>query len=164
VRPDPGRAAGNGLTTITLAATSTEAWGEVDFLHFPYTYTRDADIRPRPGMEPKDRLGVIVAAEKVAAREGLAFSVRGGRIVVFGTGDLITNKYIAVAGNQNIFLGAVNWTVDRDTQLNIPARPVERFQLSLSAGDLAKLRYALLFALPGAAALLGLIVYWTRRH
>ncbi len=54
--------------------------------------------------------------------------------------------------------------VDRDAQFNIPARPIERFQLSLSAGELAKLRYSLLLALPGVAALLGLIVYWTRRR
>ena len=58
----------------------------------------------------------------------------------------------------------MNWTVDRDTQLNIPARPIERFQLSLSADVFLKLRYTLLFALPGLAALLGLAVYWTRRR
>jgi len=92
------------------------------------------------------------------------FTVRGGRLVVFGSGDLIANARIANVGNQSVFLNAVNWTVDQDTQLNIPARPIERFQLSLSANDLAKLRYTLLFALPGVAALLGLAVYWTRRH
>ncbi|MSU68000.1 MAG: ABC transporter, partial [Opitutaceae bacterium] len=58
----------------------------------------------------------------------------------------------------------VNWTVDRDTQLNVPARPIERFQLSLSADVFLKLRYALLFILPGLAALLGLAVYWARRR
>ena len=30
-------------------------------------------------------------------------------------------------------------------------------------GALLKLRYALFFAVPGAAAVLGLLVYWTRR-
>ncbi len=164
VHPEPGPAANNGLTTLTLAATSTSAWGEKNYRHPPFQYTPGDDLRPLPGMEPKDCLGVIVAAEKTAVRAGLAFSVRGGRIVVFGTGDLIANKRIADAGNQTVFLNAVNWTVDRDTQLSIPARPIERFQLALSAGDLAKLRYALLFALPGAAALLGLMVYWSRRH
>ena len=83
---------------------------------------------------------------------------------MFGTGDLIANNRIASAGNLNIFLGAVNWTVDRDTQFNIPVRPIERFQLSLSASDLLKLRYSLLLVLPGAAVVLGLLVYWTRRR
>lgn len=165
VRPDPGRSLGGGLTTLTLAATSTTAWGERSYRdRVVPRYDPGIDIRPIPGMDPKDRLGVITAAERVAVREGLDFTVRGGRLVVFGSGDLIANARIANVGNQSVFLNAVNWTVDQDTQLNIPARPIERFQLSLSAGELAKLRYALLFALPGVAALLGLAVYWTRRH
>jgi hypothetical protein len=45
----------------------------------------------------------------------------------------------------------------------VPARPIERFQLSLSADDFMEFRYALLLGLPGAALLLGLVVYWTRR-
>jgi len=164
VRPDPGRSLGNGLTVTTLAATSTTAWGEVSYrLHGAYEFTPGVDIRSLPGMEPKDRLGVIVASERVSVRDNLPFSVRGGRVVVFGTGDLIANNRIADVANQNIFLSAVNWTVDRDAQFNIPARPIDRFQLSLSAGELSRLRYTLLLALPGAAAVLGLIVYWTRR-
>jgi len=166
VRPDPGRSLGGGLTTLTLAATSKTAWGERGYRdRVMPRYDPGVDIRPIPGMEPKDRLGVITAAERVAVRAGLDFSVRGGRLVVFGSGDLIANARIANVGNQSIFLNAVNWTAnENDTQLNVPSRPIERFQLSLSAGDLAKLRYALLFALPGLAALLGLAVYWTRRH
>jgi hypothetical protein len=114
-------------------------------------------------MEPLGRLGVVVASERVSVRDNLPFSVRGGRLVVFGTGDLIANNRIADAADFNFFMGAVNWTVDRDAQFNIPARPIERFQLSLSASELTRLRYSLLLLLPGAAAILGLIVYWTRR-
>jgi hypothetical protein len=58
----------------------------------------------------------------------------------------------------------VNWTVGRDASLNGPARPIERFSLSLSAADLARLRYTLMLALPGIAALLGIAVYWARRN
>mgnify|MGYP000446640182 CR=1 FL=1 len=165
VRPDPGRSLTGTLNTVTLAASSTTAWGERSYREriIP-RYDPGIDLRPIPGMEPKDRLGVVTAAERVAVREGLAFSLRGGRLIVFGSGDVIANSRITNAGNLSIFLSAVNWTVDRDTQLNIPARPIERFQLSLSAGELTKLRYALLFAVPGLAALLGLAVYWTRRH
>ena len=164
VRPDPGRSLGNGLNVTVLAATSTTAWGEVSYARQAVPeFNPGADIRPLPGMEPKDRLGVIVASERVSVRDNLPFSVRGGRVVVFGTGDLVANNRIADVANQNIFLGAVNWTVDRDAQFNIPARPIERFQLSLSAGELSRLRYSLLLVLPAGAALLGLIVYWTRR-
>ena len=161
VMPDPGRTIGGGLNTVTLAATSKSAWGERDF-RSASKYDPGIDTRPLPGMEPPDRLGLIVASERLAVRDNLPFSVRGGKMVVFGSGDLAANARID-QGNFAIVLNAVNWAVDRDRQLSIPARPVERFQLSLSAADFTKLRYTLLLALPGGAMLLGLLVYWTRR-
>ena len=165
VRPDPARAAGNDLLTTTVAASSKTAWGEVSFygLRGTRSFNAGVDIGPRPDMDPPDRLGIAVASERVAARDNLPFSVPGGRLVVVGTGDLISNARIATIGVLDFLLGAVNWTVNRDTQLNIPARPIERFQLSLSTSDLYKLRICLLLVVPGIAALLGIIVYWTRR-
>jgi len=161
VMPDPGRSLGGGLNTVTLAATSKSAWGERDF-RSPANFDRGIDTRPIPGMEPPDRLGVIVASERLAVRDNLPFSVRGGKLVVFGTGDLVSNSRIDQV-NFAVFLNAVNWTVDRDRQLSVAPRPIERFQLTLSAADFNRLRYALLLVLPGAGLLLGLLVYWTRR-
>ncbi len=113
-------------------------------------------------MDPPDRLGVVVASERLAVRDNLPFSVPGGKLVVFGNGDLVTNGRLDNA-SLLVALNAVNWAVDRDHQLAIAPRPIERFQLSLTATDFTRLRYALLLALPGGALLLGLLVYWTRR-
>ncbi len=164
VRPLPGRPAEAGLTVVTLAASSTGAWGEVDYQKRGIqSFTPGLDIKGVSQMEPPNRLGIAVASEKVAVRGSLPFSVPGGRIVVIGTGDMISNARIADTGSEGFFLGAVNWTVGRDTALNVPPRPINRFQLSLSAAQLARLRYTLMLALPGIAALLGIAVYWTRR-
>jgi hypothetical protein len=159
-------AEGTGLKAVTLAATSQTAWGEVGYREQNrlFRYDPGFDIKARRGMEPADRLGLIVASERVAVRNNLPFTVPRGRLVVFGTGDLIGNARIGTPASHNIFLNTVNWAVDRDTQLKIPARPIEQFQLSLSAGDFVKLRYSLLLILPGAVALLGILVYWNRRH
>jgi ABC-type uncharacterized transport system len=165
VRPLPGRPSGAGLTVVTLAATSTTAWGELDYRQRGFQqYTPGVDLKGMPNMEPANRLGIAVASERVAVRNDLPFSVPGGRIVVIGSGDMISNARIANAGSERLFLGAVNWAVGRDPTLNVPARPIDRFQLSLSAGDLAHMRYALMLALPGIAALLGIAVYWARRN
>jgi hypothetical protein len=164
VRPDMTRAAGNGLDVVTLAASSPTAWGEVDFsARGAAAMNPRVDIRPLDSMDPPDRLGVAVAAEHVAARGNLPFSVPTGRLIVFGSGDLVDNHRIGDEGVFPLVIGAVNWMADRDAQLNIPPRPIERFQLLLSPRELQNLRYCLMFILPGAAALLGLIVYWTRR-
>ena len=164
IRPLPGRPAGEGLTVVTLAATSTTAWGEIDYRRRGVqTFTEGIDIKGLPQMDPPNRLGIAVASERVAVRGNLPFSVPGGRIVVFGTGDMISNARITDPGSEAMFLGAVNWAIGRDATLNVPARPIERFQLTLSAGELARMRYALMLALPGIAALLGIGVYWARR-
>jgi hypothetical protein len=165
VRPLPGHPAGAGLTVVTLAATSKSAWGEINYPQRGIqTYTPGIDIKGVPQMEPPDRLGVAVASERVPVRGDLPFSVPGGKLVVIGTGDMISNARFSTTGEEQMFLGAVNWTVGRDASLNVPARPIERFSLSLSAGDLARLRYTLMLALPGIAALLGIAVYWARRN
>ena len=127
-------------------------------------YNRGVDLKGMANLPPANRLGVVVASERVQVRNNLPFSVRSGRLVVIGTEDLVANYRIAGAGNLNLFLNAVNWAIDRDTQLNVPTRPIERFQLSLSQAELLKLRFTLIFGLPLAAALLGLFVYWSRRN
>lgn len=164
VSPDPSRSAGGGLTTTTVAAASPTAWGDVGYrVGLAPNFKNPGNTHPIAGMRPAGHLGVIVASERVSARDNLPFSVRAGRLVVFGSGDFIANQRIAYSGNEAVFLNAVNWAVERDRQFNVPARPIERFQLAVSAADLNRLNYTLWFALPGAAALLGLIVYWTRR-
>jgi hypothetical protein len=157
VRPDPSRPLDNALKVSILATSSPTSWGE-----FGYRLT---NVLPAytPGSDLKGPLGVIVTSERVTAG-ALPFSVPGGRFVVIGSGDIFSNRRLTDQGNQILCINAVNWAVDRDTQLHIPPRPIERFQLSLSEEELAKLRLGLLFLLPGSAALLGFIVYWTRRR
>lgn len=163
VTPDPGRSLDGSLKVTVLAASAPSAWGETNYRSGRADYNAGIDIKGRPDLEPADRLGLVTASERVIPPKDLPFSVRGGRLVAFGNTDLVSNNRIGNFGNQSIVLNAVNWCLDRDAQLNIPARPIERFQLSLSQGEVARLRYSLLFALPGAAGLLGLLVYWTRR-
>jgi hypothetical protein len=156
VRPDPNRPLDNALKVSVLAASEPSSWGE-----FGYRLKTAAAFTP--GSDLKGPLGVVLSSERVTAG-ALPFSVPGGRLVVIGTGDIFSNRRLADQGCQTLCLNAVNWAVDRDTQLHFPPRPIERFQLSLSQEDLAKLRLGLLLILPGAVGLLGLVVYWTRRR
>jgi hypothetical protein len=116
-----------------------------------------------PNSDLRGPLGVIVSSERVTAGS-LPFSVPGGRLVVIGSGDIFANRRLGDSGSQALCISAVNWAVDRDDQLHVPPRPIERFQLSLSQEELAKLRLGLLLLLPGAVGLLGLMVTWTRRR
>lgn len=161
---DANRARDGSLKVTVLAATSESAWGESNYHAATASYDPGLDLKGRAGLVPENRLGIATASERVVPPKELPFSVRGGRLVVIGNADLASNQRLVHFGNQTILLNAVNWCLDRDTQLNIPARPIELFQLSLSQQELVHLRYSLMLALPGIAAVLGLIVYWTRRH
>lgn len=155
VNDDLGRSRDDGLRVKTLITTSPEAWGESSYRLREFAYTPEQDL--------KGELGVMVISERLKPAN-LPLSVRGGRLAVIGTADLVTNDRIITIGNLNLFLATVNWTVERENNLNIPARPIERFQLALSAEELMRLRLGLLLGLPGIVAFAGLIVYWTRRN
>jgi ABC-type uncharacterized transport system involved in gliding motility auxiliary subunit len=156
VSEDRGRASDDGLMVKILIASSDTAWGETGYrLGTPPVYT--------PGEDLRGKLGVLVVSERVKPAN-LPLSVKGGRLAVFGTSDLVTNNRIINQGNLDVFLATVNWCVDRDTQLNIPPRPVQNIQLSLSQQELLYLRLGLFLVVPGIVGLLGLVVHWTRRR
>ncbi len=158
VRPDPGRSLDPGLSVVSLVGASPHAWGERSYRERGRP-TRDAtDLLPPP------RLSLGTASERQPPRGALPFSVRGGRLLVFGDADWIANQRLAAGGNAMLALSSINWLADRDTQLTIAPRPIERFQLSLTSAQLGRLRLTLLLALPAATALLGLLVYWNRRR
>lgn len=163
VRPDPGRPLDNALRIDVLAATSETAWGERDYLATSVSYNPGIDLKGLAGFEPFGRLGVAVASERVTPPKDLPFSVRGGRVVLFGNADFAANARIVAPGNLTLALNAIEWCVDRDVQINTAPRPIERYQINLSKADLTKLRISLLVILPGLAALFGIFVYWTRR-
>ncbi|MFZ5495164.1 MAG: GldG family protein [Verrucomicrobiota bacterium] len=155
VSDDLGRSLDDGLRVKKLIATSREAWGETSYRLRNFEYT--------PGQDLKGELGVMVISERLKPAN-LPLSVRGGRLAVIGTADLVTNDRIITVGNLNLFLATVTWAINEDTRINIPVRPIQRFQLALSAEELVRLRLGLLLGLPGFVAVLGLAVYWTRRN
>lgn len=155
VNEDIGRSLDDGLRVKKLIATSPEAWGESSYRLRNFSYT--------PGQDLRGELGVMVISERLKP-DSLPLSVKGGRLAVLGTADLVSNDRIITVGNLNLFLATVNWAVERDAKLNLPVRPIERFQLALSAEELVRLRLGLLLGVPGFVAFIGLVVYWTRRN
>ncbi|RXK55773.1 ABC transporter [Oleiharenicola lentus] len=157
VSDDLARSVDEGLRVKKLIATSKEAWGESSYRlrNVLPSYTPEQDL--------KGELGVMVISERLKPAN-LPLSVRGGRLAVLGTADLVTNDRINTVGNLNLFLATVRWAIDQDNRLNIPVRPIERFQLALSADELMRLRVGLLLGVPGLVAAMGLFVYWTRRN
>ncbi|MBK8476893.1 MAG: GldG family protein [Opitutaceae bacterium] len=159
VRPDPNRPPDPTLKLTALVGASPTAWGEKSFRYVDRAqYDRGIDLK---GTAAAPSLPVAVVSERVTAAN-LPFSVRGGRLIALASGDFLSNSRLD-GGNLVLARNAINWATERDAQLNIPPRSITKFQLSLSQTDLGKLRLGLLLVVPGAIAVLGLCVYWSRR-
>jgi ABC-type uncharacterized transport system involved in gliding motility auxiliary subunit len=158
VTEDISRPPDDGLAVKTLVASSKTSWGESGYRLSNFTFTPGQDRR-----DTRNGLGVVVISERLKPAN-LPLSVPGGRLAVFGTSDLVTNNRIINLGNFLLFLNTLSWAIERDTPLNIPPRPIERFHLSLSQEELGRLRLGLFLVVPGIVALLGIAVYWTRRN
>jgi hypothetical protein len=156
VRLNPSAPTDPSISVTELIRASRTAWGEINYQR--RFQLSENDLRHEKG------LAVVAAAERLAAKENLPFSVPVGRMVVFGSADFVGNLRLQSGGNAALFFSSLNWLVDRDAQLSVPPRRIDTFQLAVSREQLLRLRYSLLFALPAAAGLLGLLVYWTRRR
>lgn len=160
VRVNPNRITDESLSVTRLAGTPSElAWGERSYRTRPYRYNSGIDL-------PGKQIGFAVASERVSARDkNFGNSVQAGRVVAFACSDFITNNRLSNDGGGNLtfVLSSINWLTGRGAVVNVPARPIQKFQLTLNQRELERLRYSLLGVLPALAGLLGLIVYWTRR-
>lgn len=148
------------ITQLVQSSTSgqpaTSGYGERSFR---YRTAFDYD----PGIDLPGPVCVAAVSQGVSVAGALPFSIRSGRLIVFGTSEFFTNQRFGLLGNSQLAVSAVNWALDRSSKVNAPPRPLHKFQLSLSEPNLMKLRLALVLVVPGAVALFGLIIHWSRR-
>ncbi|OHE74697.1 MAG: hypothetical protein A2007_02960 [Verrucomicrobia bacterium GWC2_42_7] len=104
---------------------------------------------------------IAVCAERNAVSQ-LGIKIAGGRLIVFGNADFVTNSRLGVLGNSFLFQNAVNWCLDCDNLLNIPPRPTHNYQLSLTRKDFMWLSINILIV-PCAVAMVGLLIMILRK-
>ena len=155
VRQNMDRPADERLSITPLMSSSPESWAE-------RSYRQKLDLKFNPEIDLKGQVSLgIISERKVSSQLGI--HVEGGRLVVFGNADIISNQRMASLGNQMLILNTINWCLDREQLLAIQSRPIEKFHLLLSRQELIQLGLVLL-SLPGAAAICGILIYWVRRN
>ena len=156
VRADPGRPLDESLTVTELMATSNASWGERGYFN-QENLSFDPDIDLRGPI----KLGSI-AERRVDSRLGI--SLPGGRLIVLGTSDLLSNNRIGSFGNLTLVLNAITWALGREDLLNIPTRTTEKLQLMISQEQLTYTRLGIQFVPPLTVALFGILVLLRRRN
>ena len=130
------------------------SWGEADPLRRPVRFDPDRD-QPGP-------ICIAAAAERAAGIRKGSGSI-GGRLIVIGSTDLVSNARLNRGGNQAFVTQCAAWLSDRDRAISLPARAAGVYQVNATAADFWAL--ALRFGgIPLAVLLVGLAVsVWRRR-
>lgn len=155
IRTDPGSLKDPRLKVSQIIGTSDQSWGERDYR------TQDT-IAYDEGRDLEGPVSIASVSTRSADTE-LGIRIPGGRFIVFGNSDFITNNRLRAFGNRSLFFNSINWALTKNSLLNIPTRPLESYQVVMSEQDLRQL---LLYygAIPGVTAVLGIFIYLIRRR
>lgn len=155
MRADPGSLKDPRLKVSQIIGTSEQSWAERD-------YRSQDPMQYDPGRDLRGPITIASVSTRTAGTE-LGINIPGGRFVAFGNSDFITNNRLRAFGNRTLFFNSINWALARNNLLNIATRPLESYQVVMSERDLNRMLfyYAIL---PGATALLGLLIFLIRRR
>ena len=86
-----------------------------------------------------------------------------GRFVVVGSSDWVSNGYINLSANEDMFLNMVNWLSSDEELISIRPKDPDDRRLELTGEQMNKLFYFTVLLLPACMILIGLRVWWVRR-
>jgi ABC-type uncharacterized transport system involved in gliding motility auxiliary subunit len=158
-----------GLEVLPLAMTSEGSWAETDLVELEKgnssfdmktdiagplpvavaiekSGTRDSGLGTRENEEPKRGTS---PEERVPRRSS------GGRMIIVGDGDFLTNGYLELSGNKELGLNMIRWLANDDRFMDV-RRPELRFKpLLLDVPRRTQLMVFLLGVYPLAFFILG---------
>jgi len=163
----------NGRSAQNLVDTSKNSWAETDIKRLTQSgqVEREVDKGDKPGPVS------LAAAVSATATEAPPPPPNPGdptnkpadlpkpesRIVVFGDSDFVTNGYLGIPGNRDLFLNSVNWLAQQENLISIRPKDPEDRRVSLTA-DQAKLVFWLsILIIPGLILAGGVQTWWRRR-
>ncbi len=155
VRTDPASLDDERLQVTQIVGTSEQSWGERD-------YRSQQPARFDEGRDLNGPISIATVSTRSAGSD-LGITIPGGRFVVFGNSDFITNNRLRAFGNRTLFFNSVNWALARTSLLNIATRPLESYQIVMSEHDLKRM-FIYFAILPAATAVFGLFIFLLRRR
>jgi ABC-type uncharacterized transport system involved in gliding motility auxiliary subunit len=134
-----------GISYIELVKTSEESWGETNF-----NAPAALDEADAPGP-----VNVAISAENTAT---------GGRLVVVGDVNMLTNNGSRFNANSLFFTNAMNWLAGDEAALELTPRETINRSINLQQSDLALVQVLSCLIGPSLVGLIGLVVWYTRRR
>ncbi len=138
-----------------LALTSEESWSETQVDESSAQYDEDSGDLRGP-------FSLAVAVERGATQKMLDVQIHPSRMVVFGDSDFISNGALS-GGDQDLFMSALNWLLNREELMAIAPKPIEEIKLNLTKKQLVNLFWINIAGIPALAGVMGLLVWFRRR-
>ena len=131
-----------------MAWTGRSSWAETDL---------SALKRGSVGFDEKrDRPGPISVA---------TVSTKGdSRLVVFGDSDFISNTYLGLSGNKDLFLNTINWLTEEKDLIAIPPKEIKGTPLILTKNQAKIIFWLPVVIIPGLIFVFGIVVYSRRKR
>jgi hypothetical protein len=142
-----------GLSAVELVHTTEAGWGETDLAVFE----AKAELAFDEARDIKGPLPLGVAVERAPLDKKPKT-----RLVVFGSSELAGNRQI-LGANRDLLLGAIGWLREATPRVTIGPRTPEHLRLQLDDGQLRRVFWLCVVALPLVVLLVGLGVFWVRR-
>jgi len=87
-----------------------------------------------------------------------------GKLVVLSDADLLGDRLIQRAGNEDFARNLVNWFFDREISLGIEPKPIVQSAVSVTPGQALTLQMISLVGIPLAVLVWGVAVWWKRKN
>jgi gliding motility-associatede transport system auxiliary component len=167
VTPIPGGT--NGHTAQALVDTSPNSWAESNIKELTTTGKVAREL------DKGDKAGPISLAAAVSAPAGdaAAPATEPGkpadstkpetRIAVFGDSDFVSNGYLGIPGNRDLFLNTVNWLAQQENLISIRPREAGSSTLNLTAAAAQRIFWLSILIIPGLILAAGVQTWWRRR-
>jgi ABC-type uncharacterized transport system involved in gliding motility auxiliary subunit len=161
-----GVAAGEGSGLTEIVFTGESAWAERDLETFFAEGTAELGDEDLPGPVAIAVAGSPGVIAPPAEGEGADEAPRpsDARLVVFGDADFASNDLIETSANRDLFVNSVNWLMGDVEAISIRPRLSRASRFQLSQAQFATIRSLSLFVLPEAIAIVGVLVWWSRRR
>lgn len=86
------------------------------------------------------------------------------RLVVFGDSDFATNEVIDDLRNRDLFVNSINWLAGEVESITVRPNVSRASTFQMSQDEFRFLQYLSLLVVPEAIAVVGVLVWWSRRR
>ena len=83
--------------------------------------------------------------------------------MVFGDSDFVTNGYLGIPGNKDLFLNSINWLAQQENLISIRPKDPEDRRITVTADQQRRIFWLTVLIIPGLILFAGVQTWWRRR-